>query len=323
MRQILIRQTLATCLWTAGLLLALAGTVVTHAQTAGFAPEDQQAFEERVAGRMLHVRVIGGTDFRVFEFSDDGSGIVSLLGSLGYTYSRTGPNTATLSFSVGVGLTGCSGATRVFLTFTSNFDGTGWMPSPDTAGDTGCSVEFQIGRAPEPGVVISPTELQIDEGGTGTYTVVLDTGPEAGHSGLVGEVTLTSDNSDIGFGPSNLASQKLFFTDANWDVPQTVTVRAAHDADASDDSATLTHAHVQYGYGDVRTADVVRVNVVDDDSAGVTVTPTALTVDEGESGTYTVVLNTDPDPGRDGLTVTVTPDERGQRDVAIGEPGKR
>ena len=152
------------------------------------------------------------------------------------------------------------------------------------------------------GVTVTPTALTVDEGESGTYTVVLDASPDPGQDGLTVTVTVTptSNNADVTFAPATLA-----FTSANWNAPQTVTVSAAHDEDAADESATLTHA--VSGYGDVTAADDVTVNVVDDDSQGVTVTPTALTVDEGESGTYTVVLDANPDPGQDGLTVTVTP----------------
>ena len=149
------------------------------------------------------------------------------------------------------------------------------------------------------GVTVTPTALTVDEGESGAYTVVLDANPDPGQDGLTVTVTPTSNNADVTFAPATLA-----FTSANWNAPQTVTVSAAHDEDAADESATLTHA--VSGYGDVTAADDVTVNVVDDDSRGVTVTPTALTVDEGQSGAYTVVLDANPDPGQDGLTVTVT-----------------
>ena len=37
--------------------------------------------------------------------------------------------------------------------------------------------DTQITVAIPPGVTVSPTDLTVDEGGTGTYTVVLDTQP--------------------------------------------------------------------------------------------------------------------------------------------------
>ena len=151
------------------------------------------------------------------------------------------------------------------------------------------------------GVTVTPTALTVAEGETGTYTVVLDADPDPGRDGLTVTVTPASNNADVTFAPENLT-----FTSANWNVPRTVTVSAAQDDDAVDESATLTHA--VSGYRDVTTAADVAVNVIDGgEVAGVTVTPTVLSVAEGETGTYTVVLDADPDPGREGLTVTVTP----------------
>ena len=44
------------------------------------------------------------------------------------------------------------------------------------------------------------------------------------------------------------------------------------------------------------------MTVTDDDTVGVTVTPTELTIDEGASSTYTVVLDTQPTAD---VTVTI------------------
>ena len=89
----------------------------------------------------------------------------------------------------------------------------------------------------------------------------------------------------------------LTFTRSNWDTAQTVTVTAAHDADAADDTASISHAvdasRSAREYDDVTVA-AVAVTVPDDDTTGVTVSKSSLTVDEGATGTYTVVLNTQP-----------------------------
>ena len=151
-----------------------------------------------------------------------------------------------------------------------------------------------------PGVTVSPTSLTIDEGSSGTYTVVLDTLPS-------GDVTVAigSDNTDVTANPASLT-----FSTTDWATPQTVTVRAAEDADADDDTAAVTHT--VSGYGTVSTAPEVSVNVTDNDTRGVTVTPTSLTVDEGGTDTYTVRLNTLPtgdvmvDIGSDNTDVTVS-----------------
>ena len=89
----------------------------------------------------------------------------------------------------------------------------------------------------------------------------------------------------------------LTFTTANWDTAQTVTVAAAQDADAVNDAASITHAvdaARSANEYDAVTIAGVRVTVTDDDTAGVTVSETTLTVDEGASATYTVKLDALP-----------------------------
>ena len=90
----------------------------------------------------------------------------------------------------------------------------------------------------------------------------------------------------------------LTFTTDNWNQTQTVTVTANEDDDAVSDTATLTHT--------VDSETVVSrelaVTVRDNDTRGVSVTPTSFEVKEGASGTYSVVLDTEPTGN---VTVTV------------------
>ena len=141
------------------------------------------------------------------------------------------------------------------------------------------------------GVTVTPTSLTIGEGGSGTYTIVLDTQP----TGDV-MVDIGSDNTDV-----TVSSSSLTFTTTTWSAEQTVTVTAGQDADAADDAATVTHDPSGADYNSVSNADLA-VTVTDNDVPGVTVTPTSLTVGEGGSSTYTVVLNTQPSGG---VTVTI------------------
>ena len=141
------------------------------------------------------------------------------------------------------------------------------------------------------GVTVTPAALTVAEGGTDTYTVVLDTQP----TGDV-MVDIGSDNTDV-----TVSSSSLTFTTLNWIAEQTVTVTAGQDADAADDMATLTHDPSGADYNSVSNADLA-VTVTDDETAGVTVTPTSLTIGEGGSGTYTVVLDTQPSGD---VTVTI------------------
>ena len=134
-----------------------------------------------------------------------------------------------------------------------------------------------------PGVTVAPTPLTLTEGGTGTYTVVLDTLP----TGTV-MVDIMSNNTDVTVSPSPLT-----FTTTTWSTEQTVTVSAGQDDDARNDMATLTHNPSGADYDSVSNA-ILSVTVTDDDTRGITVTPTSLTVNEGGTNTYTIVLNTEP-----------------------------
>ena len=142
------------------------------------------------------------------------------------------------------------------------------------------------------GVTVSPTTLPVNEGSTGTYTVLLDTQPTATVTVTINDPT---DNTDVTADPASLS-----FSTSNWSTLQTVTVRAAEDADSAQDTGTVTHTVSGGDYGSVTAADVA-VTVTDNDTAGVTVSPTTLPVNEGSTGTYTVLLDTQPT-----ATVTVT-----------------
>ena len=106
-------------------------------------------------------------------------------------------------------------------------------------------------------MTVTPTSLTIGEGGSGTYTVVLDTQP-------TGDVTVTivdpTDNTDVKAEPAALT-----FTTTNWNSAQTVTVSAVLDVDTDDDTATVTHT--VSGYGSVSSAASVTVTVAEDPTA--------------------------------------------------------
>ena len=154
------------------------------------------------------------------------------------------------------------------------------------------SVSVTVTDNDTPGVIVLPTSLTIDEGNTDTYTVELNTQP----SGDV-MVAISSNNTDV-----TVSSSPLTFTTTNWNSAQTVTVTAGQDADAADDKATLTHNPSGADYGSVSNA-ILMVTVTDDETAGVTVTPTSLTVNEGGTNTYTIVLDTEP---TDTVTVAIS-----------------
>ena len=162
-----------------------------------------------------------------------------------------------------------------------------------------------------PGVSVSPWTIDIraPEGGAAdSYTVVLDTEP----SGTV-TVTVHGAGDDLTVSPSPLT-----FDGTNWATAQTVTVEAVDDAIAEgQERIRLTHTVAGYSdefYGDVTRARSVTVKVVDNDTAGVTVSPTSISAAEGAAaGSYTVVLDSEPSGmvtvtvGGAGDDVTVSP----------------
>ena len=154
------------------------------------------------------------------------------------------------------------------------------------------SVSVTVGESEMVGVTVSVTALTIPEGETGSYRVTLDSEP-------TGPVTITPTKT--GSDHVLVGRTTLAFTSANWETGYTVGVIAVADDDAVDDTATIDHAVSGADYGSVMAASV-SVSVADDEVAGVTLSTRALSVPEGGSNTYTVVLTSEPT-----ANVTVTP----------------
>ena len=136
------------------------------------------------------------------------------------------------------------------------------------------------------GVTVSEEEVEFGEGGSGTYTVVLESEPTA---------PVTVGVSVAGDPDVTISAPSLEFGADDWHEPQTVTVRAAEDADADDDAATVSHAVSGGDYGaNGVTADPVTVFVTDDEvpSTGVTLSVSPDEVDEGQGRTDLTVTGT-------------------------------
>ena len=156
----------------------------------------------------------------------------------------------------------------------------------------------------EAGVTVTPTELTVREGASATYAMFLTSAPT---EPITIDMVVSGDP-DVTITPLSLA-----FTSDNWDTAQQVTVSAAEDADAWNGSATIEHAVSGGDYGSL-TASSVTATESDNDEAGVTVTPTALTVPEGSSTTYEVVLATQPS---DDVTITVSLASGSDADITV------
>ena len=169
--------------------------------------------------------------------------------------------------------------------------GFGAMPDGVTAGTTATVTITDDDTA---GVTVSKTALTIDEGGSGTYTVVLDTEPTAnvtvaiaGHAST--DITLSGDT---------LTNNALTFTAATWNTAQTVTVTAASDNDAASDAAvTLTHTANGGGYVDVQ--ETVTVTIVEKDASVLSVGD-AEAAEDGGNVVFTVSISAASGPRGDG-----------------------
>ena len=148
--------------------------------------------------------------------------------------------------------------------------------------------------APDPALSVSATALRLAEGGSGAYTVALATRPDDNVT-----VTIASDNADVTTRPAALS-----FTTANWNTAQRVTVSAASDGDTANDAATLTHTASGGGYGDAPAVSVT-VSVTDDDTAGLSITPTVLNLIENGISAYIVSLTAQPSAN---VTVSIASD---------------
>ena len=142
------------------------------------------------------------------------------------------------------------------------------------------TVEVEVYDDDEAKIRVSNPWLKVDEGGSATYTVWLNTQPDHAEFGM----SLYSERSQITVHPDLLE-----FTTENWRTPQTVTITAAHDQDAIDDVSSIVHAlgHVyasgRHGYASV--------TAIDDEKSRLVTHPTSLTIEAGETERYSVWID--------------------------------
>ena len=160
-------------------------------------------------------------------------------------------------------------------------------------------------RSDDHGVTFLPTNMNVLEGDSRSYTVTLKTEPTDEVTITVsprdgGDADLTAITEDLTF------PDQLTFTQDNWDEPQTVTVSAAEDDDGEAGITEFLHnvsSTEGSPYDGISTGGVTATEN-DDDPVGVTVWPLALRVPEGGSRQYTVRLDTEP---TDRVEIAVTP----------------
>lgn len=167
-----------------------------------------------------------------------------------------------------------------------------------------------------PGFTLSDTMLEISEnGGSDSFTVVLNTQPLGGAS-----VTLPLSLSDTT--AAQLDVSELTFTTANWNVAQTVTVTGLdNDVDNSDQNLTIITGNPISTDGDYTGAEAnpadVSLTVIDDDTAGFSLSQSSLTVGEdGSTASLTVVLDSQPTAD---VVLTVTASDPTEATVDVSQ----
>ena len=106
---------------------------------------------------------------------------------------------------------------------------------PATNGSTLADVD-----RPDGGLALSRTDLKIDEGQSGTYTVALASQPAA---------DVTVEISQRPTGRATVSPASLTFTADNWNTPQTVTITSTEDANYVDRWVLLRHVATGDSYG--------------------------------------------------------------------------
>ena len=230
-------------------------------------------------------------------------------------------NPAIAGLSIGNVTGGASGATTATLTLATGA-GYGFSAASTlavqvpAAAHTGTSA-IETGTVvvtPEPGIALSRTTLALEEdptagGGTnanvGAYTIALTADPTtASGTDCTVAIEVTSGNADVSIDTDGSPQTKIVtFAGSDWNTPQTVTVTAASDGDGVDDVATISHSRsgaCSGGFFGTPTFPSVTVNVNDDETTGVVVSPATSaasrlrTTESGGTATFTVALGSEP-----------------------------
>ena len=144
-----------------------------------------------------------------------------------------------------------------------------------------------------PHVIVTPSAITMNEGGSATFEMKLATQPAHPVS-----ISFASTNTDLTFSPSAWVFQAYSGGSgtaySGWDVATTVTVSAASDNDIGDDTATLTIT--PFGIDYEAPAATVTATVTDTTTPALVLSTSTLSVTEGANTpyTYTVKLAAKP-----------------------------
>ena len=138
-----------------------------------------------------------------------------------------------------------------------------------------------------PGIIVSPSAFTMSEGGRAKFNVRLGAAP-------AGNVDVRVDRTSPDADETVIAGGTLTFTPANWNVPRSVVIAAAPDADTTNDLATFAVSAPGLG------TEIVTVNVTDNSATAPVVSTNNIAITEGHAGGFFVSL-----PQRPAKSVTV------------------
>ncbi|MEP0940017.1 MAG: gliding motility-associated C-terminal domain-containing protein [Cyclobacteriaceae bacterium] len=155
-----------------------------------------------------------------------------------------------------------------------------------------------------PGITITPVSgLTVSESGTSsTFTIALQSSPTSDV-----QIDFSSDNTAEG----TVSPASVTLNSSNWDSPQTVTVTGVDDVTVDGDIdfniITAEAVSTDPSYSGMDPVDVAVTNT-DDDAAGFTLSTTTVSMTEGSTATFTIVLNAAP---QSTVTLDISSDDTG------------
>ncbi|MBS2097973.1 Ig-like domain-containing protein [Carboxylicivirga linearis] len=137
---------------------------------------------------------------------------------------------------------------------------------------------------------ITPTSTSINEGNTDQLAVVLTSQPAPDEVVVID--LLSTDANAASFSPSSVT-----FTNGNWGTPQNITVTGVQDADAYDESVTITASvnntsSTSSPFHDLSKSTIYTIQ--DDETADLSISASSLIIDEEASVAFTISLTTQP-----------------------------
>ena len=259
---------------------------------------DDEEFGVTVTPAAIAVVAGGSNEYTVrLDSQPAGDVTVTVSGHAGSALTLSGPTNSRLTFTRSnwdtpqtVSVSAGTSAAAADVTLTHTAGGTADSSYEGLTGELRVIVVAKSASAltVQLGVTTLNQSLTVDEGGTGTYAIVLSHVPS-------GDVTVTitdpTDNTDVTADPGS-----LLFSTSTWSTPQNVTVTAAEDDDATTDAvATVTHTVSGGGY-DAVTAPSAEVTIRENDSPGLVLDKSSVTIEEDNAtGTsYNIRLATRP-----------------------------